>query len=144
MPPAIFRLSRLAYLAVLFLLFCVAPLAFTDSAGEGAKAVFGPRALLLLVPVLAAVFIARTATIVDGNGIVVRALFGRRELPWQDVRGLTIDSRSVYAVLDDGGAIRMPCVRVGDLASVARASGGRLPEIADPVPKYAPSRRRRR
>ncbi|HJQ43381.1 MAG TPA: PH domain-containing protein [Jatrophihabitantaceae bacterium] len=143
MPPVIFRLPRLAYLTVLFLFFCVAPLAFTDSAGEGAKAVFGPRALLLLVPVLAAFFIARTATIVDGNGIVVRAVFGRRELPWPDVRGLTIDNRSVYAVLADG-AVRMPCVRVADLASVARASGGRLPEIADPVPKFAPSRRRRR
>ena len=149
MPPAaspsrIFRLPGLTYLAVLFLLFCVAPLAFAYSGDEGAKAVLGPRILLLLIPVLAAVFIARTATIVDPNGIVVRAAFGRRQLPWEQVRGLTIEANTVYAVLDDGGAVRMPCVRVADLAAVSRASGGRLPEIAEPVAKFPPARRRRR
>jgi hypothetical protein len=46
-------------------------------------------------------------------------------------------------VLGDG-AVRLPCVRVADLAAVSRASGGHLPEIADPVPKFAPQRRRRR
>jgi hypothetical protein len=142
-PHAVFRLPRLAYLAVLFLFFCVAPLAFTATADEGAQAVAGPRLLLLLVPVGAAFFIARTSTVVDGSGIAVRALLGRRRLSWNDVRGVVVDNNSVYAVLADGGAVRMPCVRVGDLAAVSRASGGRLPEIADPVAKYPPSRRRR-
>jgi hypothetical protein len=138
-----FRLPALTYLAVLFLFFCVAPLAFTATGDEGAAVVLGPRLLLLLIPTFAAAFIARTSTTVGANGIVVRAIFGRRVLPWDGVRGLSINDRSVYAVLDDA-AVRLPCVRVADLASVSRASGGRLPEVADPTPKFAPSRRRRR
>jgi hypothetical protein len=40
--------------------------------------------------------------------------------------------------------VRLPCVHVNNLGDLSRASDGRLPEIADPKPKYAPSRRRRR
>jgi hypothetical protein len=59
------------------------------------------------------------------------------------MRGLSITGRSVYAVLESG-SVRLPCVRQGDLAAVARASGGRLPEIPEERPKFAPGRRRRR
>jgi hypothetical protein len=138
-----FRLPALAYLIVLFLLLCVAPLAFTDSADTKSAAVVGPQTLLVLIPVAAAVFIARTSTVVGPDGIRVRALLGHRDLPWDEVRGLSLAERSVYAVVDDG-AVRLPCVRVADLAAVSQASGGRLPEIEQPRPKFAPSRRRRR
>ncbi|MDT4891195.1 MAG: hypothetical protein QOE97_230 [Pseudonocardiales bacterium] len=138
-----FRLPALAYLIVLFLFFCVAPLAFTDSADNRSAAVVGPQTLLVLIPVAVAVFIARTATVVGRDGIRVRALLGRRDLPWDEVRGLSVAERSVYAVVDDG-AVRLPCVRVADLAALSQASGGRLPEIEQPRPKFAPSRRRRR
>ncbi|HKC26622.1 MAG TPA: PH domain-containing protein [Jatrophihabitans sp.] len=146
-----FRLPAPTYLIVLFLAFGVAPLAFTsiafsrDEHGSltGPPATVGWQTLLMLVPVVAAVFIARTATFVGANGIRARALFGSRRLGWDDVRGLSIEGRNVYAVTT-GGAVRLPCVHVNDLAELARASGGRLPEIADPRPKYAPSRRRRR
>ena len=101
--------------------------------------------LVLLVPVVAAVFIARTATLVSPTGLRVRAAFGSRTLSWDEVRGLSVTGRAVYAVLEEGqGALRLPCVGTGDLAAVARASGGRLPEVREPVHKYAPSRRRRR
>ena len=66
----------------------------------------------------------------------MRALFGSRPLPWADVRGLTVNGRSVYAVVADG-AVRLPCVHVADLAAVSAASGGRLPELAEPTPKPA-------
>jgi hypothetical protein len=139
----VFRLSRSAYLVALFLLFGAAPLAFARSGDEGSEAVLGPRVALLLLPILAAVFIARTATIVSADGIQIRALFGRRWLPWSEVRGLSLDGNRVYAVVA-GGAVRLPCVRIADLHAVAELSAGRLPPVAKPVPKYAPARRRRR
>jgi hypothetical protein len=137
-----FRLPGSAYLIVLFLVFCVVPLAFTASAEQGAAAVVGPQSLLALIPVAAAVFIARTATIVDDTGIRVRALFGGRHLAWDEVRGLSVNERSVYAVVADG-AVRLPCVRVADLAAVSKASGGHLPEVAEPPVKFALARRPR-
>jgi Bacterial PH domain len=139
----VFRLPRLAYVAVLFLLFCAAPVAFSSTGGDTSGTEYGPRLAVLLVPLLAIVFIARTATIVDGAGLVVRAILGRRTLAWDRIRGLSVSGRSVYAVLDDG-AVRLPCVRVADLAAMSRASSGRLPEFAEPVAKSAPSRRSRR
>jgi Bacterial PH domain len=143
-PPTarVFRLPPLAYVVVLFLLFGCAPIAFTARGFESERAVWGPQTAVLLVPVLAAVLIARTATIVDASGIVVRAAFGRRVLPWSDIGALSLRGTAVYAVLD-GGALRLPCVHVADLAEVSRASGGRLPKIAEPVQKSAPQRRRR-
>jgi hypothetical protein len=147
----VFRLPKSTYLVVLFLLFGTVPLAFTaasfshDKTGGlvGPPAVVGAQTLLLLIPVLAATFIARTATFVDESGIRIRAVLGSRRLGWDEVRGLSVDGRSVYAVTADG-SWRLPCIHVNDLAAVSRASGGRLPEIADPKPKFAPTRRRMR
>jgi hypothetical protein len=147
----VFRLPRTAYLVVLFLLFGTVPLAFTadnfsitgKGDAQGAPGVIGWQTLLLVIPALAAAFIARTATFVNGSGLRVRVLFGSRTMPWSDVRGLSINGRGVYAVTA-GGAVRLPCVHVASLAALARASGGRVPEIANPRPKYAPQRRRRR
>jgi hypothetical protein len=127
----VFRLPRSAYLAVVFLGLCVTPLVQHPIA-----------AIAYVVPVAGAVFIARTATIVDDTGITVRALIGRRRLPWADVKGLSVTGRSVYAVTADG-AVRLPCVRIADLAAVSRASDGHLPELREATPKYAPSRRKR-
>ena len=143
LPARTFRLPALAYLAVLLLLFGVIPLAFTADGAEKAQAVVGPRAALLLIPVVAAVFIARTATIVDERGIRVRAAFGQRVLPWDQVRGLTVDQRNVLVVVDDG-AVRLPCVSINDLAAISRASGGHLPELAEGRIKQPPTRRMRR
>jgi hypothetical protein len=147
-----FRLPRSAYLIVLFVLFCTVPLAFagsgthdatsgaTDSSGTSTDVEYGPRLLLLLIPIAVTVFIARTRTRVDGDGISVRALLGTRRLAWSELRGLSVSGRSVYAVAADG-SVRLPCVGIADLAALSRASAGRLPEVAPPKPKYAPSRR---
>jgi len=134
-----FRLPALAYLVVLFLVFCTVPLAF---AGESAGSPVGPRALLILFPILVAGFIARTRTVVGGDGVSVRALLGTRHLPWREIRGLSVTESTVYLVCRDG-AVRLPCVRISDLAAVSKASGGRLPEVVEATPKFAPSRRRR-
>lgn len=131
MSPHVFRLPRPAYLAVLFLALCVTPLVQHPIA-----------AIAYVVPVVGAVFIARTATIADDQGLTVRALVGRRQLPWAQVRGLSVTGRSVYAVTADG-AVRLPCVRIADLAALSRASDGHLPQLREATPKYAPSRRKR-
>jgi hypothetical protein len=127
----VFRLPRSAYLAVLFLALCATPLVQHPLAS-----------IVYVIPVAAAVFIARTATIVDDHGITVRALVGSRTLPWADLRGLSVTGRSVYAVTD-AGSVRLPCVRLADLAAVSAASGGHLPQLPEATPKYAPSRRTR-
>jgi hypothetical protein len=151
--PVVIRLPRTAYLAVVFLFIGAVVIAFGDSnphglqgnkTGSGSAGFsIGPQALVLLVPILAAVFIARTATVVSAEGLRVRALFGSRDLPWDTVRGLTVDGRAVYAVVADG-AVRLPCVRIAHLGPMSRLSGGRLPEIPDVEPKPAPARSARR
>jgi hypothetical protein len=143
-PTYVFRLPALAYIAVLFLLFGCAPLAFTVHGIEGEDVAVGPQTLVLVIPVLAAVFIARWATLVDRTGITIRAAFGRRVLPWTQIQGLSVrDERDIYAVTADG-SWRLPCVHVKHLGALSRASGGHLPPIEDPTPKFAPQRRRRR
>jgi hypothetical protein len=143
-PPATvaYRLPRSAYLVVLFLTFGVIPLAFTSDGTEGSRAGISVRTMLIIVPIAAAVFIARSATIVDAAGIRVRALLGTRRLSWGELRGLSVNGRSVYAVCGDG-LVRLPCVRVANLAELARASAGRLPQLDEPTLKFAPARRRR-
>src|SRR5438105_13882735 len=127
-PVAIFRLPRMAYGVVILLVFCVIPFAVTAGAGSlrhntTSHAALSWRLVLLIIPVLAALFIARTATFVDTAGIRTRALFGQRRLGWDEVRGLSVWDRAVYAVIGDG-AVRLPCVRIVDLAVIARVSGG--------------------
>jgi Bacterial PH domain len=149
-PAAVFRLPKTAYGIVLFLLFGTVPLALSgnpfgdDNNGgfAGPEPTLGWLSVLLVIPVIAAAFIARTATFVGAAGVRVRAAFGSRRFSWDDIRGLKVEGRDVYLVLADG-AVRLPCVHVNQLATVARASDGRLPAVADPRPRYAPGRRRR-
>lgn len=128
-----FRLPAAAYLVVLLLAFGVTAL------------VQNPILLVAyVIPALAAVYIHRTATVVDAElGITVRALIGQTRIGWDELRGLSFTGRNLYAVARDG-AIRLPCVRLADLAAVSAASGGHLPQFPEATPKYAPSGRRRR
>ena len=152
-PRRVFRLPRSAYLVVLFLLFGSLPLAFGDSQNHDAANVVTHVhrfagvavswfAIFLVLPVIAAVYIGRTATFIDPDGIRVRALIGSRRLGWGEIRGLSVSGRSVYAVVP-GGGVRLPCVRVSDLAELSRHSGGHVPQLRDPAQRFAPSRRRR-
>lgn len=137
----VFRLPRSAYLTVLFLLFCAAPVALAEDSGDmSVHTVLTWRLVFLLVPLLAIVFIARTATIATADGLRVRAAFGSRQLTWAQLRGLSLSGRAVYAVVD-GGAIRLPCVGIADLSLISRMSDGRLPPVREAVRRYAPSRR---
>lgn len=148
----VIRLPRTSYLIIVFLLVGSIPIAFAsdatssleDSSAEIGFGGFqlGPRALVLLIPILVAIFVARTGTVVSDKGLRVRALFGSRDLPWESIRGLSVSGRAIYAVIADG-AVRLPCVRIAHLGPISRLSEGRLPELPDATPKPAPSRRRR-
>ncbi len=120
---AVFRLPRSAYLPVLFLglgvTVLVSSLAWTT---------------VYLVPLLAAFFVARRATIVDARQITVRAMFGRESIPWNRVRGLLISERGhVSVALDDQSAVLLPYVRVRHLPVLSQVSGNLVPAIPAPV-----------
>jgi hypothetical protein len=141
----VFRLPRTAYLIVIFLAAGAWPTALYGGQVKGYSnpAQVTPLIVLFLIPVVAGFFVARTATIVDGGGVTVRAAFGSRRMRWDEIRGLSIDRNTVYAVLADG-SVRLPCVHIANLSQLARASSGRLPQLPDPQPKAAPARARRR
>ena len=78
-----------AYLIVAFVALCVTAVVRSPI-----------QALLIyLVPLAGAVYIARTATIVDEDGLHAQAVFGSQLVGWDELRGLRLDgSGAVYAV----------------------------------------------
>lgn len=114
-----FRIPGIALLSVVILLFCVTPAAF---------ALPGLQVLYLL-PLGVTVWVIRTRTVATRDGLTVRTVFGRKELPWAALRGLAITKRSkVRAVLADGGEVRLPAVRTRHLPVLSLVSEGRLPD----------------
>ncbi len=113
-----FQLPRSAYVAVLFLGLGITPFVRSPV-----------LVVLYVVPVLAAVFVARRATVVDEERVRVRAPFGSREVPWDAVRGVLIRPRGSVALVErSGGSLRLPYVRGRHLPLLAELSGGRLPD----------------
>jgi hypothetical protein len=109
-----------AYLIVAFTALCC-------------TAVVQSKLLLLtyLVPLVAALYVARTATVVDEQGLHARALFGSRTVGWHELIGLRLDrSGAVYAVDSSGGQLKLPCVRSTRLDPLIAAGGGRIPDPA--------------
>src|SRR4051794_29907396 len=87
------------------------------------------QALVYLIPVAGAVYVARTATVVDSAGLHARAVFGSQTVRWEQLRGLRLDpSGSVYAVDGDGTQLRLPCVRSTRLEPLIGAAAGRIPD----------------
>jgi Bacterial PH domain len=116
---AVFRLPRSAYLPVLFLTFGVTVLVSSWA-----------WTAVYLVPLLAAFFVARRATLVDTREITVRAMFGHARIPWSRVRGLLISERGhVSVALDDQSAVLLPFVRVRHLPVLSQVSGNLVPAI---------------
>ena len=84
-----------------------------------------------LIPLAGAVYIARTATIVDSVGITARAILGSQQVRWASLRGLKLtDKGAVYAVDTDGTQLRLPCVRSTKLSPLIAAGAGRIPDPA--------------
>jgi hypothetical protein len=86
-----------------------------------------PRSLLILVPLipLAVALWAYTAgTDANKYGIRVRALLGRKIVPWTEVSELIPDERGgASARLTSGGALHLTAVKAADLPRLAAASG---------------------
>ena len=107
----------LAYLIVAFTALCCTAVVHSK-----------PLALVYLLPLAAALYVARTATVVDERGLHARALLGTRTVGWHELAGLRLDrSGAVYAVDSSGGQLRLPCVRSTRLEPLIAAGAGRIP-----------------
>jgi hypothetical protein len=88
------------------------------------------QALVYLIPIAAACYIARTATIVTADGITAQALLGAQSVSWSELTGLRLtESGAVYAVERSGTQLRLPCVRSTKLDPLTQACAGRLPDL---------------
>lgn len=86
---------------------------------------------ILLVPLAVAGWAWQAGTDAGPDGLVVRALLGRRRIPWSSVAELGADARGrAYARLTDGKAVPLPAVTAADLPRLVTASGHQLPQAA--------------
>lgn len=120
----VFRVPMIAVLAALLLALCATPFAF------GAPGLYA----IYLVPIAVIVWVLRTRTIADGEGLAVRRLFGSRTLPWSSLKGLRLKRAEVRAVLSDDSEVALPAVRPRHLSALALVSGGRLDDPLADVP----------
>jgi hypothetical protein len=118
------RLSRVALLPVAFLAVCVLPFA---SAAPWA-------ALVLLVPLLAAVWVLRVGVDVDDEAITTRGLIGQRRVAWDDLAGIrVVRNARLRLVTTAGREVSLPVLRARDLPRLAGWSGGRFDVPAPPA-----------
>lgn len=117
-----FRTPSVSVLAALLLALCATPFAV------GAPGF----ALIYLVPLGLIVWVLRTRTIADADGLAVRRVFTKRSLPWSSLKGLRLTKRAgVHAVLSDDSEVTLPAVRTRHLTALALVSGGRLDDPLD-------------
>ncbi len=84
--------------------------------------------LLLLIPVLLSVLIARYRTTADRETVTARTLLGSRTLRWDDVDGLRFGRKAwALARRRDGTEITLPAVTFATLPLLTAASDGRVP-----------------
>ncbi|MFD0206055.1 MULTISPECIES: PH domain-containing protein [Saccharothrix] len=121
MPKVVFRIPTPALLAAGSAAICATPVAW---------GVPGLQALYLL-PAAFAWWVVRNRTTVDGERIVARGTFGKREVQWSDVKAIKVVPKGwLSAVLTDDSLVRLPAVRAGHLPMLSQVSGGR---VADPT-----------
>jgi hypothetical protein len=88
---------------------------------------------ILLIPVAVAIWGWRAGTDADENGLTVRALLGRRRLPWSRIEGFVpVGRRQVHAVLAGGATVRLIAVTPADLPKLVAASGAELSSRSEP------------
>ena len=116
------RMSRTALFPVGLLALCVVPLAFS--------APWTP--VLLLIPVVVALWVLRVGVDVSDEGLTVRAAFGHRQVPWTSVAGIRVARRGdLWLVTTAGTELKLPVMRARDLPQLAALSGGRI-EVPPP------------
>lgn len=120
----VFRVPAVGILAALLLGAGATPIAVTLRYGW----------LVYFVPLALIVFVMRTRTVVDRNGMVARTVFGRTLVPWEDLRSLRVSEKSwVRAVLDNDREVTLPAVRTGSVPLLSQVSGGLVPDPSAPV-----------
>ncbi len=118
---AVFRIPRTSFMAIALLTLCVTPIAL----GE-----IPYLQWLYLFPIALTVFVVRTRTVATREGLAIRTMFGRRDVPWSALKGLAITKRSrVQAVLKDETKVPLPTVRTRHLPVLSLVSEGL---VADP------------
>ncbi|WP_280180349.1 PH domain-containing protein [Nocardia farcinica] len=118
---AVIRITPLAYLGVVVLALCV----FLFFVGWPAGLWW-----LLLIPVAVAVWVARTRTVVTGDGLELRTVLGSRRLDWAQIKGVSIPKRGfARAHLADDSTVALPAVSYDQLRKLIAASRGRLPDV---------------
>lgn len=123
----IFRITRVALLAVIVFTLCATPFAWA-----------APWLLTFyLVPLLLLAWVLRVRTVVTEDAISARTLVRTTTIPWDDVKSLRLREKHwVRAVRQDGSEVTLPPVRVRDIPALASLSGGRLSDpTATPVPE---------
>jgi hypothetical protein len=117
-----FRIPQLNLLGLIAVCFCAVPVGF------GAPWFW----LIFLVPLGLAVWVVRSRTTANPDGVAARGVLRTTRVPWTDITALRLRSswtRSrVSAVLSNGSELPLPAVRVRDLPLLAAASGGLLPD----------------
>jgi len=122
----VIRISPLALIACIFLLFC---LSFPVL---GWPAAFG---WTLVIPFLVAAWVLRVRTTVSPDGLELRRAFSSQSISWDEIKGFRFPKRGwARADLVDGTEVSLPTVTFGRLPQLASASGGR---VTDP---YAAAR----
>ena len=120
--PARLRMNRTSLLPVGLLAICVVPLAFA--------APWTP--VLLLVPLVLAVWVLRVGVDISDDGLTARSLIGQRRVPWPEVAGIRVAPRGdLWLVTTGGTEVLLPVVRARDLPRLAAVSGGRL-DVPEP------------
>lgn len=85
-------------------------------------------ALLLVIPVILSVFIARYRTTADRDVVTARTLLGSETVPWAEIDGLRFGRRAwALARRRDGSEFPLPAVTFATLPVLTAASGGRVP-----------------
>jgi Bacterial PH domain len=100
-------------------------------------ALIGPWALLVMVvPLLVALWVLRVGVTVSHAGLTVHGLLGHRSLRWDEVAGIRVGRRrGLFVVTTRGTELRLPVLRARDLPRLSSLSGGR---IADPSAESTP------
>ena len=122
--PVRLRMSRTMLLPVVLFALCLLPVAL-----------FSPWALLVMVvPLLVAVWVLRVGVTVDDDGIAVQSLVGSRRLAWTELAGIRVGTgRDLWLVTTHGTEVRLPVLRARDLPQLAAVSGGRISVPAPPA-----------
>jgi Bacterial PH domain len=123
-PPARLRMSRTMLLPLVLLALCLLPVAL-----------YSPLALLvLLVPLVLALWVLRVGVTMSDDGVRVQSLVGGRSVPWAEVAGIRVGrDRRLSLVTTRSTEIRLPVLRARDLPRLAALSGGRIDVPAPPA-----------